>query len=162
MNAPVAVRFQDLLPEFEALRERFPPGFSSSLVLPCLRRLQEVHGRVEDLDIASLAAYLGVPRIQIEEVLSYYSQLRREPVGRFHVEVCRNVSCSLRGAETLLDRLASTLGVAPGETRADGRYTLGTCECLGSCGTAPVVTINGAYHEQASAEGIAALLERME
>jgi NADH-quinone oxidoreductase subunit E len=78
------------------------------------------------------------------------------------VEVCRNVSCSLRGAETLLDRLASTLGVAPGETRADGRYTLGTCECLGSCGTAPVVTINGAYHEQASAEGIAALLERME
>ncbi|MCC7122668.1 MAG: NADH-quinone oxidoreductase subunit NuoE [Gammaproteobacteria bacterium] len=154
--------FASLVPEFDALRRRFPPGFESSLVLPCLRRLQEAWGHVEDSDIAALAEYLAVPRVQIEEALSFYGQLRREPVGRWHVEVCRNVSCSLRGAETLLERLSSKLGLAPGDTSADGRFTLSTCECLGSCGTAPVVLVNGVYHENASAPEIERMIEGLE
>jgi NADH-quinone oxidoreductase subunit E len=162
VSAAATVRFSELLPEFEALRQRFPPGFESSLVLPCLRRVQEVRGHVEDADIAALADYLGVPRVQIEEALSFYGQLRREPVGRWHFEVCRNVSCSLRGAESLLDRLSSKLGVAPGQTSADGRFTLSTVECLGSCGTAPVVIINGVYHEDASAAPLDELIDRLE
>jgi NADH-quinone oxidoreductase subunit E len=155
-------RFETLVPEFDALRSRFPEGFASSLVLPCLRRIQEMRGHVAGEDIAALARYLGVPRVQIEEVLSFYGQLRREAVGRWHVEVCRNVSCSLRGSESVLARLTAKLGIAPGETTADGRYTLATCECLGSCGTAPVVVVNGAYHERATGEAIEALLDRME
>ena len=75
-----------LLPEFEALRKRFPEGFESSLVLPCLRRIQEDRGHVADEDIDGLAAWLGVPRVQIEEVLSFYTQFRRAPVGRFHLQ----------------------------------------------------------------------------
>lgn len=148
-----------LIPEFDRLRKRFPEGFDSSLVLPCLRRIQEDRGFVAEEDIDGLAAYLSVPRIQIEEVLSFYTQFRREPVGRWHLEVCRNVSCSMRGAERLLGHLQHKLGVAPGETTDDGRFTLKTCECLGSCGTAPVLTVNDAYHENMDAAKVDALLE---
>ncbi len=151
-----------LLAEFDALRARYPAGFESSLVLPCLRRIQEVHGFVADADIEALAAYLGVPRIQIVEVLSFYGQFRRAPVGRWHLEVCRNVSCSLNGAERILDHLCRRLGVAPGETTPDGRFTLSTVECLASCGTAPVVMVNGAYHESVSPASLDALIATLE
>jgi NADH-quinone oxidoreductase subunit E len=151
-----------LIPEFDRLRKRFPEGFDSSLVLPCLRRIQEERGFVAEEDIDALAAYLGVPRIQIEEVLSFYTQFRREPVGRWHLEVCRNVSCSMRGAERLLGHLQHKLGVEPGETTDDGRFTLKTCECLGSCGTAPVLVVNDEYHENMSVEKVDALLGRLD
>jgi len=134
--------------ELEALRARFPPGFESSLVLPCLRRIQQQRGYVADADIDELAASLGVPRIQVEEVLSFYTQFRRAPIGRAHLQVCRNVSCSMRGAERLLEHLQRKLGIAPGETTPDGRCTLGTVECLGSCGTAPVIMLNERHLEQ--------------
>ena len=148
-----------LVAEFDRLRARFPEGFASSMTLPCLRRIQEDRGYVADSDIAELAAYLGVPRIQIEEVLSFYGQFRRAPVGRCHIEACRNVSCSLTGAERLIDHLSRKLGIKPGETTADGRFSLATVECMASCGTAPVVVVNGAYHESMSAEKIDALIE---
>jgi NADH-quinone oxidoreductase subunit E len=152
---------QHLIAEFERTRLRFPPGFESSLVLPCLRRIQEDRGFVADSDIADLAAYLGVQRIQIQEVLSYYTQFRRQPVGRWHLQVCRNLSCSMRGAEGVLAQVSARLGIAPGQTSADGRYTLSTVECLGSCGTAPVVMVNEAYHENMTPERLDALLEEL-
>ncbi len=148
-----------LIPEFDELRKRFPAGFDSSLVLPCLRRIQEERGYVADSDIEELATFLGVPAIQVEEVLSFYTQFRRRPIGRWHLQVCRNVSCSMRGAEGLLAHLERRLGVGPGGTTADGRFTLSTVECLGSCGTAPVVMINDTYHENMSLEKLDALLE---
>jgi NADH-quinone oxidoreductase subunit E len=152
---------KDLVAEFDVLRRRFPPGFESSLVLPCLRRIQEERGWVADVDIDHLVAYLGVPRIQIEEVLSYYTQFRRAPIGRWHLQACRNLSCSMRGAEGVIEHLAERLGVAPGQTTADGRFTLSTVECLGSCGTAPVVMVNETYHENMSPERLDALIERL-
>ena len=148
-----------LIPEFENLRKRFPAGFESSLVLPCLRRIQEDRGYVADDDVEALTAYLGVPRIQIEEVLSFYTQFRRKPIGRWHLQMCHNVSCSMRGAETLLSYVERKLGVRPGETTPDGRYTLSTAECLGSCGTAPMMMVNDTYHENLTAEKLDALLE---
>ena len=150
-----------LLAEFDVLRRRYPPGFESSLVLPCLRRIQEDRGWVADADIAALADYLDVPRIQIEEVLSYYTQFRRAPIGRWHLQACRNLSCTMRGAEGVLEQLGERLGIAPGETTADGRFSLSTCECLGSCGTAPVVMVNETYHENMTPERLDALLERL-
>ena len=150
-----------LVAEFEVLRRRFPAGFESSLVLPCLRRIQEDRGWVADADIDALADYLGVPRIQIEEVLSYYTQFRRAPIGRWHLQACRNLSCSMRGAEGVIEHLGERLGIAPGETTADGRFTLSTVECLGSCGTAPVVMVNETYHEGMSPERLDALIERL-
>jgi NADH-quinone oxidoreductase subunit E len=153
--------FDGLVPEFERLKTRYPAGFESSLVLPCLRRVQEVRGWIADDDIAALAAWLPVPRIQVEEVLSFYTQYRRAPVGRHHLEVCRNVSCSMRGSERLLGHLCRKLGVAEGGTTADGRFTLHTAECLGSCGTAPVMVVDDEYHENMSPEKVDELLGRL-
>lgn len=147
-----------LIPEFEKLRARYPAGFESSLVLPCLRRIQEDRGYVADSDIDALVEYLGVARIQIEEVLSFYGQFRRKPIGRCHIQACRNVSCSLLGAERILEHLTKTLGIAPGQTTPDGRYTLSTVECLAACGTAPVLMIDDTYHESMTPEKIDALL----
>jgi NADH-quinone oxidoreductase subunit E len=134
-----------LIPEFEELKKRLPPGLNSVLVLPCLRRIQDDRGYIADEDVAGLVDYLGVPRIQIEEVLSFYTMLRRKPIGRWHVR--------------LIDHLAGRLGVKPGETTADGRFTLSTVECLGSCGTAPVVMVNERYHELQDAQSLDALIE---
>ena len=150
-----------LIPEFDILRARFPEGFTSSLVLPCLRRIQEDRGYVADEDIAGLVDYLGVPRIQVEEVLSVYTQFRRRPIGRWHIQACRNVSCSLLGAERLLDHVSHKLGIKPGETTADGRFTLSTVECMAACGGAPVVVINETCHEAVSAERIDQLLAEL-
>jgi NADH-quinone oxidoreductase subunit E len=150
-----------LIPEFEALRARFPAGFESSLVLPCVRRIQEDRGYVADSDIDGLVDYLGVPRIQIEEVLSFYGQFRRKPIGRCHIQACRNISCSLLGAERILDHLTQKLGIAPGQTTADGRYTLSTVECLAACGTAPVLMVDDTYHESMTPEKIDALLQTL-
>ena len=150
-----------LVPEFEKMKERYPEGFESSLVLPCLRRIQEDRGFVAEEDIVGIVEYLRVPRIQVEEVLSYYTMLRRKPIGRWHLQACRNIACSMRGAEGAIDHLCKRLGVQPGETTADGRFTLSAVECLGSCGTAPVVMVNEAYHENMSAESLDRLIEEL-
>jgi NADH-quinone oxidoreductase subunit E len=148
-----------LIPEFEQLRKRFPEGFESSLVLPCLHRIQEDRGYVADEDIDGLVGWLGVPRVQVEEVLSFYGMFRRKPLGRVHIETCRNVTCSLMGAERLIDRVSRKLGIEPGQTTADGRFSLSTCECLGSCGTGPVFVVNGKYREGMDEQKVDALIE---
>jgi NADH-quinone oxidoreductase subunit E len=151
-----------LIPEFEKLKERLPRGLDSTLVLPCLRRIQEDRGYIADEDIDGLVEYLDVPRIQIEEVLTFYSMLRRKPIGRFHLQVCHNVSCTMRGAERMIDSLSRRLGVQPGQTTPDGRFTLSRVECLGSCGTAPVVMVNERYHELQSEESLEQLVAELE
>ena len=147
--------------ELDRLRARYPQGFESSLVLPCLRRIQEDRGYVADEDIDGLVEYLGVPRIQVEEVLSFYTQFRRAPVGRWHIQCCRNVSCSLMGGERLIDHIGGRLGLAPGETTPDGRYSLATVECVAACGQAPVVLVNETYHGNVTPASIDALLESL-
>ncbi|HEX4943791.1 MAG TPA: NADH-quinone oxidoreductase subunit NuoE [Usitatibacteraceae bacterium] len=150
-----------LIPEFEKMKERYPAGFEASLVLPCLQRIQVDRGFVAEEDIVALVDYLKVPRIQVEEVLSYYTMLRRKPIGRWHLQACRNIACSMRGAEGILGHLSSRLGIQPGQTTPDGRFTLTAVECLGSCGTAPVVMVNEAYHENMSAEKLDRLIEEL-
>lgn len=150
-----------LIPEFNEMRKRYPPDFESSLVIPCVRRIQEDRGYVADSDIDELVEYLGVPRIQIEEVLAFYTMLRRAPIGRYHLQVCHNVSCSMRGAERLVAQLTRTLGIAPGQTTPDGRYTLSTVECLASCGTAPMMMINDTYYENLDLTTVDALIAQV-
>jgi NADH-quinone oxidoreductase subunit E len=151
-----------LIPEFERLKARLPPGHDATLLVPCLNRIQQDRGFIAEEDIAGLVEYLGIPRIQIDEVLSFYGMMRREPIGRWHLECCRNVSCSMRGGERLLQQLSGRLGIKPGETTADGRYTLSTVECLGSCGTAPVLMVNGIHHENLDPAAVDALLEGLD
>ena len=151
-----------LIPLIDAFKARLPAGFDATLVLPALRRAQEERGHIADSDIDEISAALGVARARIEEVVEFYTQFRREAIGKWHVQVCHNVSCSLRGAERIIDHLCERLKVRPGETTADGKFTLGTVECLGSCGTAPVVMVNDEYHEGMSTESLDALLDRLD
>jgi NADH-quinone oxidoreductase subunit E len=147
-----------LIAQFDLMRRRYPEEATSSLVLPCLHAIQRDRGFVADSDIAELAAYLDVPRMQIEEVLAHYTQFRRAPIGRWHLQACRNLSCSMRGAEGVISHLSGKLGIAPGQTTPDGRFTLSTVECLGSCGTAPVLMVNEAYHENMNTARLDALI----
>lgn len=158
MTAPMQ-NIQHLIPEFERWKERYPVGFEGSLTIPCLQRIQKERGYIADSDIDELVAYLGVPRTQVDEVLGFYTMFTRTPLGQYHVQVCHNVSCSLRGAEGLLKYLCGRLGIQPGETTPDGKFTISTAECLASCGTAPMMMVNEAYHENLTPAAVDALLE---
>jgi NADH-quinone oxidoreductase subunit E len=150
-----------LIPEFETWKARYPEGFDGSLSIPCLRRIQEERGFIADEDIAALTAYLGVPRAQIDEVVAFYTQFTRIPLGRHHIQVCHNLSCSLRGADGLVGYLCERLNIKPGETSADGRFTLSTVECLASCGTAPMMMVGDTYHENLTPARVDALLAEL-
>lgn len=152
---------QHLIPEFERWKARYPEDFTGSLTLPCLRRIQEERGYIADSDIDELVAYLGVSRIQVDEVIAFYTQFTRVPLGTYHLQVCHNLSCSLRGAEGLVGYLCQKLGIKPGETTADGKFTLSTVECLASCGTAPMMMVNDTYHENLTPAAVDALLEEL-
>jgi NADH-quinone oxidoreductase subunit E len=150
-----------LIPEFEVWKKRYPAGFEGSLTIPCLRRIQEDRGYIADSDIAELVEYLGISRIQVDEAIAFYTQFTRKPLGTHHIQVCHNVSCSLRGADGLVAHLRQRLGVGPGETTADGRFTLTTVECLASCGTAPMMMVGDAYHENLTPASVDALLDEL-
>lgn len=132
---------------FDAIRAEYPPEMATSLVLPLLHCVQEVQGHVTEDDAAAIAAYIGMPAMQVVEALTWYTMFERAPTGRHVIRVCRNIACSLRGAEAIVAHLERTLGIRVGETTPDGRYTLQTVECLASCGTSPAMQVNRTYHE---------------
>jgi NADH-quinone oxidoreductase subunit E len=132
---------------FDALRQQYPPEATASLVLPLLHSVQDEQGWIAAADAVAIAGYLSLPVAQVIEALTWYSMFERAPTGRHVVKVCRNVACTLRGAERIVAHLQHRLGIAPGETTADGRYTLRTVECLASCGTAPAMQVGRTYHE---------------
>jgi NADH-quinone oxidoreductase E subunit len=131
--------------QIEALFERYPA--KRGALLPAIFLAQAEKGNVDADAARELGEIFELEPVQIHEVLSFYNMFYTEPQGRHHVYVCTNVPCSLRGARSLLRGLEAYLGVHAGDTTKDGRVTLGHEECLGSCGTAPVLRIDGVYHE---------------
>ena len=103
-----------------------------------------------------------IPAVDVWEVLSFYNMFYTTPQGRNHVYVCTNLSCSLRGARTMLRELESHLGIKSGQTTQDGRITLGHEECLGSCGTAPMMRVNSEYHEDLDLDEAKRILDKLE
>ena len=143
--------------ELEAILSRYPD--KEAAILPALHLAQREFGYVSDEAIVYVAGLLGFTPARIEGVATFYTMYNRKPVGRYHVQVCRNISCSLMGAEHLIEHVSKKLGIRPGETTPDGRFTLSKAECLGSCGTAPVMQVNDDYHEELTEEKIDALLD---
>jgi len=131
--------------QIEALFERYP--HKRGALLPAIYLVQAEKGWVDAAGTRELAELFELEPVAVHEVLSFYNMFYTEPQGRHHVYVCTNVPCSLRGARSLLRGLEAYLGVHAGETTKDGRITLGHEECLGSCGTAPVLRIDGTYLE---------------
>ena len=116
-------------------------------LLPAIYLVQEELGHVSPQSARELAELFEIEPVAVWEVLTFYNMFYTEPQGRHHVYVCTNLPCSLRGARTLLRGIEDHLGVSCGQTTSDGRVTLGHEECLGSCGTAPMMRVDGQYHE---------------
>jgi NADH-quinone oxidoreductase subunit E len=143
--------------EFERLLSRYPD--KEAVILPALHLAQKEQGYVSDEAIAHIASLLGTSPARIEGVATFYTMYNRKPVGKYHVQICRNISCSLLGAEHLIGHVEKKLGVKPGGTTPDGKFTLTKVECLGSCGTAPVMQVNDDYHENLTVERIDSILD---
>lgn len=145
--------------ELEAILARYPSR--EAAILPALHLAQREFGCLPDEAIVYIAGLLGFTPARIEGVATFYTMFNRKPVGRYHLQICRNISCSLLGAEQLIEHVSKKLGIRPGETTPDGKFTLSAVECLGSCGTAPVMQVNDDYHEELTEEKIDALLGRL-
>lgn len=146
--------------QIEQLVARYP--VREAALIPVLHLVQEQLGWLPVAALDWVADYLQLPRTRVYGVTSFYSMFRRKPAGRHRLEICTNVSCSLLGAEHLRDYLSRKLGIRPGETTADGRITLNEVECLGSCGTAPVMLVDDEYHEQLTPQKVDEILARLE
>jgi NADH-quinone oxidoreductase E subunit len=116
-------------------------------LLPALHLVQREHGWISPEAARELAGIFEIAPVDVMEVVSFYNMFYDRPQGRHHVYVCTNLPCSLRGGRGLLARIEAHLGIAAGETTADGRITLGHEECLGACGYAPMMRVDGTYHE---------------
>jgi len=145
--------------EFERLLSRYPD--KDAVILPALHLAQKEQGYVSDGAIVYIAELLSTSPARIEGVATFYTMYNRKPVGKYHVQICRNISCSLLGAEHLIGHVSKKLGVKPGETTPDGKFTLTKVECLGSCGTAPVMQVNDDYHENLDEARIDAILDNL-
>jgi NADH-quinone oxidoreductase subunit E len=115
-------------------------------------------GWLSDAALAEVAVEMGLPDTLVASVASFYTMLHRKPVGRHLIQVCTNISCSLMGAEHLLDHVGQKLGIRPGETTPDGKFALMEVECLGSCGTSPMMQVDGRYYENLTVEKIDQIL----
>ncbi len=138
--------------EVAEILTHYPPDRKSAAMLPALRVLQEKVGWLPPEGLRLVAERLGVSKERAMEVASFYVMFHTEKPGKYVVDVCTNLSCSLWGAEKLLAHLEQKLGVKAGETTE--RFTLRETECLASCGTAPCLQINEAHHERLTREKV--------
>ena len=144
---------------FDALVAKYPERRSA--LIPILHAVQAEAGYLSSEAIEWVAGYLGLSPADVMSVASFYDMLNLEPVGRHMIYVCHNLSCTFLGGERLIRHLESRLGIHCGETTRDSQITLKRMECLGACGTAPVLQVDGVFHEQMTAEKADALLERL-
>ncbi|WP_299019090.1 MULTISPECIES: NADH-quinone oxidoreductase subunit NuoE [unclassified Tepidimonas] len=131
-----------ILARFAREVAKYPADQRQSAVMACLAIVQQEYGWVSPAAELGVAQYLGMPPIAVHEVTTFYNMYNQQPVGRFKLNVCTNLPCQLRGGGKALQYLAEKLGVQPGETTADGVFTLQQSECLGACADAPVMLVN--------------------
>ena len=130
-----------------------------SCLIPSLFQIQKEKGWISKEAVVWLSKETGIHESKIHEVLMFYTLLNKKPVGRFHIQVCRNVSCYLKGSHKLLEDLRSELQVKEGEMRSDGKVTLSPVECLGACDQAPVVQVNQDRLDQMTVQKILAVMD---
>lgn len=142
--------------------KRYPEGRQKSALLPVLHLAQsEFNGWLSPQVMDYVASLLNIRPIEVYEVATFYSMYNTEPVGKCLLEVCQTGPCWLRGADDIVEHLEKKLGIKNGETTADGMFTLKTVECLGSCGTAPMLQCGAEYYENLTPEKVDALVEKL-
>jgi NADH-quinone oxidoreductase subunit E len=144
---------------FEKLLKSYPQGRQRSAMIPMLLYGQDEVGSVSDELIEEVAKRVGVTPLQVNEVLSYYSMLHRKPMGKYHVQVCTNISCLLTGGEKLWERACRKLGVGHKEVTADGQFSLEEVECIGACSWAPAIQVNYDFYHKVTPEQLDQLLD---
>lgn len=147
--------------EFREILARYPERRAA--LMGTLWLAQREFGWISATVEAYVATLLDLPRSWVEGVVSFYTMYWRRPMGRTHVAVCTNLSCWLRGAEDVYEAVCRRTGARAGEVSADGRWSVERAECLGSCGSAPMIQLdNDRYVEDLTAESVVALLDRIE
>jgi len=158
LDGEILMKFSD---EFEARFAEMVPHYPTkrSALVPTLLYAQDEVGFLSDAVIAEIAGRLDLTELEVRNVISYYSMLTTKPRGKFHVQVCTNISCMVRGGEEILHYCAKKLGVGHKQTTPDGMFTLEEVECIGACSWAPAAQVNYDFHENLTAEKMDAVLE---
>jgi NADH-quinone oxidoreductase subunit E len=144
---------------FDRLIARYP--LKRSAILPLLLFAQDEIGYISDEAIEEIARRVGVRPIEVIEDISYYSMLRRQPTGRYNLQVCTNISCLLRGGDEILQHCSKKLGIGHKQTTPDGMFSLEEVECLGACCGAPAMQVNYDYYENLTPEKVDRLIEAL-
>ena len=139
---------------------RYPTRQAATM--PVLHAIQDAHGWLSQQAIEEAAQFLGLPAAEVLDTATFYEEYWLQPKGRYVIWVCQSISCELLGEPRLLDRIKQTLGIEVGQTTEDGKFTLMTVECLGSCDTAPCALINEKLHENLTSENFERLLDSLE
>lgn len=136
----------------EGIVKRYPTRRAA--LLPILWLIQEQEGYVSDDAVKFVAEFLEISPADVWGVVTFYTMFQQKPIGKHHVQVCTNLCCKLRGADWLLEYVKRKLDVDVGQTTPDGKFHLTTVECLGSCGTAPMMQIDNDYYENLDGEKV--------
>ena len=145
--------------KIEEILSRYPQ--KEAAILPVLHLTQREFGCISNEEEKMVAEILGIKPIKVREVVSFYTMLNRQPVGKYYIQVCSNLTCSLMGAEKLIDYLKEKLGIGVGETTADKKFTLTTVECLGACEQAPSMMVNFDYYGHLDKKKIDNILNKL-
>jgi NADH-quinone oxidoreductase E subunit len=150
---------QEELAKIEEIRSHYPTGLAA--VMGVLHLYQDKYGHISLDSEHEIAALLGIPVESVHGVVTFYEMYQEHKHGEHVLWVCTNVSCLLCGSDMVLDTLKQRLGIGLGETTPDGLFTIHEAECLGSCGTAPVMSINKQYRENLTPEKINAVIDEL-
>jgi NADH-quinone oxidoreductase subunit E len=158
-----SIKFSDKTLELvQRIIKRYPEGKQKSALLPILHLAQaEFDGWLSTPVMEYVASLLNIKPIEVYEVATFYSMYNLSPVGKCLIEVCQTGPCWLRGADDIVEHLEKRLGIKNGETTADGMFSLKTVECLGSCGTAPMLQCGAKYYEDLTPDKVDNMLEEL-
>jgi NADH-quinone oxidoreductase subunit E len=149
----------ELEERFAKMLQSYPPGRERAAMVPMLIYAQDEVGCISEELIDEVAKRVGVTALQVNEVLSYYSMLHRKPLGKYHVQICTNISCLLWDADKLWEQAKEKLGIGHKEVTADGQISLEEVECMGACSWAPAVQVNYDFHHFVTPEKLDQLLD---
>lgn len=149
----------DVVEEMRSHLDKYPPERSRSALIPLLMLVQRERGWIDNPGINFLAKFLNLEVTDIWETATFYSMFNLRAVGRHHIQICKTLSCKIMGEPEITDHICSKLGIHPGETTDDGKFTVTMVECLGSCGTAPMMQIGFDYHEDLTTEKVDKILD---
>lgn len=145
--------------KFEELLKRYPN--KASLSLPSLWMVQYQEGWISEDAMVYLANKLDTSPMDIKSIASFYTMFNLKPVGKYHIQMCKTLSCKLCGSKEIKNHLEKRLGIKFGESTKDMKFTLSEVECLGSCGTAPVIQLNDDYIENLTIEKLDEVLDKL-